>query len=93
MKKILLLTMITALAACNESKQENATEATAANHMPDSTAVSDFSLVQFASKRDTTCRMPLAAGIADTAIVDTKTYGFCSKECKEEFLKTLQVKK
>jgi YHS domain-containing protein len=85
--------MITVLVACNETKQENTTEATAMNHMPASTAVPDFSMVQFASKRDTTCRMPLTAGIADTAIVDGKPYGFCSKECKEEFLKTLQVKK
>jgi YHS domain-containing protein len=94
MKKILILIMITVLAACDEAKQENTTETTGTNRMHDSTAAApDFSMVQFASKRDTICRMPLTAGVSDTAIVDGKTYGFCSKECKEEFLKTLQVKK
>ncbi len=47
----------------------------------------DFSHVKFALDLDLGCYMPLTAGIEDTAMVDGKVYGFCSKECKEEFYK------
>ena len=39
------------------------------------------------NKRDPSCGMPLAAGIGDTAHYKNKVLGFCSKECKDEFLK------
>ncbi|MGH2646979.1 MAG: YHS domain-containing protein [Ginsengibacter sp.] len=39
------------------------------------------------NKKDPTCGMPLAAGIEDTAHYKNKVLGFCSKECKDEFLK------
>ncbi len=47
----------------------------------------DFSKVQFASNKDLSCGMPLRAGIKDTAHYKGKVYGFCSKECKDEFKK------
>jgi YHS domain-containing protein len=31
--------------------------------------------------------MPLTAGLEDTTRYKGKLYGFCSRECKEEFLK------
>ena len=39
------------------------------------------------NKKDPSCGMPVTAGISDTAHYKDKTLGFCSKECKEEFLK------
>lgn len=39
------------------------------------------------NKKDFICGMPVKAGIEDTAHVNGKAYGFCSKECKAEFLK------
>jgi YHS domain-containing protein len=39
------------------------------------------------SKKDLVCGMPASAGIADTAHYKGKVYGFCSKECKDEFEK------
>lgn len=39
------------------------------------------------NKEDFTCGMPVSAGISDTCHVDGKAYGFCSVECKDEFLK------
>jgi YHS domain-containing protein len=39
------------------------------------------------NKEDFTCGMPVSAGISDTCHVDGKAYGFCSAECKDEFLK------
>lgn len=47
----------------------------------------DFKGFAFASPKDLACGMPLSAGIGDTAHYQGKLYGFCSKECKEEFLK------
>ncbi len=38
-------------------------------------------------KKDIVCGMPVTAGIADTSHYRGKAYGFCSKECKDEFLK------
>jgi YHS domain-containing protein len=46
-----------------------------------------FKQLKLANKRDYICHMPTAAGIVDTAMVDGKIYGFCSKECKAEFVK------
>jgi len=39
------------------------------------------------NKKDLVCYMPLSAGIGDTLHYKGKLYGFCSRECKEEFLK------
>ena len=39
------------------------------------------------NKKDPSCGMPVTAGIGDTAHYKDKVLGFCSKECKEEFLK------
>ncbi len=75
--------------SCNENaKKEPVAEK--ATTMVDSTVtkVDDaFKNVAFDSKRDLTCGMPITAGISDTAHFNNKVYGFCSKECKEEFMK------
>jgi len=39
------------------------------------------------NKKDPTCGMPVTAGIIDTAHYQNKVLGFCSTECKNEFLK------
>lgn len=44
------------------------------------------------NKRDTTCGMPLTAGIEDTLHYKGKVLGFCSKECKDEFVKNNPAK-
>ena len=55
-------------------------------------AVSNIDTVKFTpalvdNKRDPSCGMPVAAGIEDTVHYKNKVLGFCSKECKDEFLK------
>jgi YHS domain-containing protein len=45
----------------------------------------DISLVD--NKKDPSCGMPVTAGITDTAHYENKVLGFCSTECKNEFLK------
>ena len=39
------------------------------------------------NKKDPTCGMPVTAGISDTAHYEKLVLGFCSTECKNEFLK------
>ncbi len=46
-----------------------------------------FRNMKFDNTKDLYCGMPLKAGVGDTAHYKGKLYGFCSKECKEEFLK------
>jgi YHS domain-containing protein len=55
-------------------------------------AVTNVDTVKFTpamvdNKRDPSCGMPVAAGIGDTAHYKNKVLGFCSKDCKDEFLK------
>ncbi len=45
----------------------------------------DLSLVNNA--KDPVCGMPVTAGISDTVHYKNDVLGFCSAECKEEFLK------
>jgi YHS domain-containing protein len=47
----------------------------------------DLKGITFASENDVVCGMPVKAGVKDTAQYKDKVYGFCSKECKDEFLK------
>lgn len=37
--------------------------------------------------KDPTCGMPVTAGISDSAHYKDKVLGFCSKECKADFVK------
>lgn len=39
------------------------------------------------NKKDPSCGMPVAAGIEDTIHYKNKVLGFCSKECRDDFLK------
>jgi hypothetical protein len=52
-----------------------------------------FANIQFASKFDTSCGMPLSAGLEDTLQYKDKIYGFCSKECKDAFISKLEKDK
>lgn len=45
-----------------------------------------FDSLPFAEKKDPICQMPLTAGIADTAVIDGKIYGFCAVGCKESYV-------
>ena len=51
------------------------------------TAKPDLKSLHFDYTKDPACGMPLTAGLEDTTHYKGKLYGFCSKECKEAFLK------
>ena len=63
------------------------------NDAKDSAVKKDFSQVVFATKKDTSCGMPLTAGLEDTLHFNGKVYGFCSKECKDAFVTKLKNEK
>jgi putative intracellular protease/amidase/YHS domain-containing protein len=46
-----------------------------------------FKDLKFDNVKDFICGMPVKAGVADTAHYNGKIYGFCSTDCKDEFLK------
>ena len=90
MKRILAFaTALLFLAACNNQQNETAENS---NHaMPEAGAQAPeenkYANVQFALDKDPVCQMPLTAGIADTAVIDGKIYGFCATECKDTYIK------
>lgn len=43
--------------------------------------------INLAVKKDLVCGMPVSAGVKDTTLYKGKIYGFCAKECKDEFVK------
>ena len=85
MKKILVISIL--LAACNSQSPKE----TSVDNMKKATSTvapaEKFTNITFASTKDLNCGMPLTAGIEDTAHYKGKIYGFCSKECKDDFLK------
>lgn len=88
-QRIFCLTILTVLVACNSNNNENKVE----SKMPVTDTrqtVKKFADIQFASKRDTTCGMPISAGLEDTLVLNGKVYGFCSTECKDEFVTVLK---
>ena len=91
MKKTILAasSMITLLLlACGGASTSTTKNDTVATAMSADTLTSktyDIALVN--NKKDPTCGMPVTAGIGDTAHYENKVIGFCSTECKNEFLK------
>jgi hypothetical protein len=83
--QITLSIAVIAMISCND--QTSISAKTKGMHTDVAVVKKDFSKIQFASKLDYSCFMPLTAGLEDTAIVNGKVYGFCSKECKDEFMK------
>lgn len=95
MKKIfgtaILFTGILFAACGNPSADAANTEAAASDSAAamaiDSLATKNYDISLVNNKKDPTCGMPVTAGISDTAHYEKNVIGFCSSECKDEFLK------
>ena len=92
MRKIFILAFSTIsifILACGNSHTEQKAAAMATDSVSNSTAVTEktYDLALVNNKKDPTCGMPVTAGIGDTAHYENKVIGFCSAECKTEFLK------
>ncbi len=92
MKKIIGLSLLSSgilLTACGDSQTQAKETAKDTSAVMSSEALAskiyDVSLV--VNKKDPTCGMPVTAGISDTAHYNNLVLGFCSTECKNEFLK------
>ena len=91
-----MVTLLTIQFSCtpgNKTKEKESEVTTAAAADTGKAEEKPFANIHFASKNDTSCGMPLAAGIADTLHLKDKIYGFCSKECKDEFVAKLKAEK
>jgi YHS domain-containing protein len=89
MKNILMFISFLAIGlfitCCSNKDPKKTIEANVASVA--SADTSKFTPAMVDNKRDPSCGMPVAAGIGDTAHYKGKVFGFCSKECKDEFLK------
>ena len=84
-----LLACVLLMFACGESNSNNSVSSTnTMNAMAADTATEKtFAVSLVNNKKDPTCGMPVTAGIHDTTHYENKVLGFCSVECKNEFLK------
>lgn len=78
---IFFLASLLLLSSCGNSQSPPGTSKT--------TAVDTvkFAVSMVDNKFDPSCGMPVTAGIGDTVHYKGKVIGFCSKECKDDFLK------
>jgi len=94
MKKVLqIFSIILFAAACNSAPKKNDSQKinesdTSMVAVQQKNSVPVYTPAMLDSKKDLVCGMPVTEGISDTAHYKGKVYGFCSKECKEEFIKT-----
>lgn len=73
------------LIACNEHKTETVSDNnTEAKH---GESAVHFTAQMIDNKMDPSCMMPTTAGVGDTLHYKNYVLGFCSKECKDDFLK------
>jgi YHS domain-containing protein len=82
-----IICSISCITACNSGADKTETKPAADTMVmqKDTTNVLEHLIVD--NMKDPSCGMPVSAGISDTAHYKDKVLGFCSKECKEEFLK------
>ena len=84
MKKILLAITALSFAACQPKQAEPEVKTAPALEQ---TQTEEKPTIELASNEDPICKMSVADGYADTTMYDGKIYGFCSPDCKTEFLK------
>ncbi|MDE3211817.1 MAG: YHS domain-containing protein [Bacteroidota bacterium] len=89
MKKMMsffLLLAITGIFACqNHSNEKNG--AIVQNPAASQPPAPKYTASMVDNRKDPSCGMPVAAGIEDTIHYKGKVLGFCSKECRDDFLK------
>ena len=89
--------LIMLLTACNNTSENGSTGEFVHQAHSGSNAASghtthsnpDLSHLQLATDTDTTCGMPLSAGVSDTLVLKGKVYGFCTPACKKQFAELL----
>ena len=85
MKIFLVISIL--LTACTSHSQKESTAKSTKDTTSIAAPVNPYKNITFAYTKDLNCGMPISAGIGDTAHYKGKIYGFCSTECKDDFLK------
>lgn len=77
------------LLSCGQSHETSETQMTDTSSITkaDTTSAKTYAISLVNNKKDPSCGMPVSAGISDTAHYEKWVIGFCSTECKNEFLK------
>ncbi|TRZ81807.1 MAG: hypothetical protein D4R91_06130 [Sediminibacterium sp.] len=77
------------LFSCGTSNDKTNAVSAAAHQVAalDTTTEKTYAVELVNNKKDPSCGMPVTAGISDTAHYEKLVLGFCSTECKNEFLK------
>ncbi len=88
----MMLILATMSCGSNKTNNETAGKNTAKPNPQFEKPIIKYAGITMASKYDTSCGMPLSAGLEDTVQYKNKVYGFCSKECKAAFVKKLITK-
>ncbi len=89
-RNIILLLSLSAIVSCHSrqpAERAFGKTDTATTISPAAAFKQSLKSLHFDYAKDPACGMPLKAGLEDTAQYKGKLYGFCSKECKAEFLK------
>ena len=97
-KFCLVIFILVPLAACHHTTNSagDPTNSAGASAKKDPMALQDstsmaalpsLKTLHFDYDKDPACGMPLKYGLEDSATYKGKLYGFCSRECKEAFLK------
>ncbi|HTQ65313.1 MAG TPA: YHS domain-containing protein [Puia sp.] len=74
------------LSACHNSNHQTASPAAKVSRDSTETKKDRLLKLDLALRKDPACGMPLTAGLEDTVHYKGKLYGFCSEECKKQFL-------
>ena len=84
---LLILSMV--ILSCGQSNDKANAASSDTNQVAtmDTTTEKTYAVSLVNNKKDPTCGMPVTAGISDTAHYEKNVLGFCSVECKNEFLK------
>lgn len=86
-KNIFIFIAVLFLAACSNNQKKTEEVKAPAPMVETATEPAHYKPEMVVNKKDFACGMPVSAGISDTCQIDGKAYGFCSPECKAEFLK------
>jgi YHS domain-containing protein len=88
MKKYALIAMsVLGILSCHNNSQPLLKNNAPTMDSASVNAKARFKGLKFDNPNDLSCGMPLTAGLEDTVHYKGKLYGFCSKECKDAFLK------
>ncbi|MNK34120.1 YHS domain protein [compost metagenome] len=90
MKNIFIPLLLILLVSCNSTEKKEPEDVIPKEEAkePDALAKGPYKDLKFDNQVDYYCKMDIAKyGVSDTLHYQNKLYGFCSKMCKDEFLK------